>query len=97
MSPSSNDVVKVYKDQADEWRWKFVAGNNKIMADSGEGYLEKGDCQDACAHVLGGWITGHILEAEQVEEGTLTQEPVTKYVMFVQRYDGTLVQVLEVS
>jgi len=35
---------EVYKDKAGEWRWRFQASNNKIIADSGEGYINKQDC-----------------------------------------------------
>ncbi len=34
----------IYKDKADEWRWRLVATNGKIVADSGEGYVNKADC-----------------------------------------------------
>ena len=34
----------VYKDTAGEYRWRFYAPNNCIMADSGEGYTKKDDC-----------------------------------------------------
>lgn len=36
-----------YKDSASEWRWRFRANNNKIIADSGEGYKNKSDCEAA--------------------------------------------------
>lgn len=48
--------VQVYTDQAGEWRWKFVAGNNRIMADSSEGYIEKDGCLSALEEVLGGYV-----------------------------------------
>jgi len=35
---------EVYKDKADEWRWRFIANNGRIIADSGEGYHNKTDC-----------------------------------------------------
>lgn len=35
---------EVYKDKAEEWRWRFRASNSKIIADSGEGYQNKQDC-----------------------------------------------------
>jgi len=35
---------KVYKDKAEEWRWRFIASNGKIIADSGEGYHNRADC-----------------------------------------------------
>lgn len=37
----------VYKDKSDEWRWRFRADNDKIIADSGEGYVNKQDCRNA--------------------------------------------------
>ncbi len=35
---------QVYKDHKEEWRWRYVAGNGRIIADSGEGYRRKEDC-----------------------------------------------------
>lgn len=32
------DKIHVYKDEADEYRWKRVSENGQITADSGEGY-----------------------------------------------------------
>jgi uncharacterized protein YegP (UPF0339 family) len=37
----------VYKDKASEWRWNFRAPNHKKLADSGEGYKNKSDCEAA--------------------------------------------------
>ena len=34
----------LYRDQAKEFRWRLVAGNGRIVADSGEGYKNKTDC-----------------------------------------------------
>ncbi|HVF67805.1 MAG TPA: DUF1508 domain-containing protein [Pyrinomonadaceae bacterium] len=34
----------VYKDGAGEWRWNLKAANGRIIADSGEGYHDRGDC-----------------------------------------------------
>lgn len=36
-----------YKDKAGQWRWRFLANNNKIIADSAEGYHNKADCLSA--------------------------------------------------
>ena len=36
---------ELYKDRAGEWRWRFRANNGKIIADSGEGYKNKQDCE----------------------------------------------------
>lgn len=35
--------IEVYEDNAGEWRWRLVAANGKIVADSGEGYDTKGN------------------------------------------------------
>lgn len=34
----------VFKDVKGEWRWRFYAPNNKIVAVGGEGYVNKADC-----------------------------------------------------
>jgi uncharacterized protein YegP (UPF0339 family) len=34
----------VYRDKANQYRWRLQANNNKIVADSAEGYLNKADC-----------------------------------------------------
>ena len=35
----------IYKDAKNEYRWRYQASNTKIIADSGEGYKNKTDCQ----------------------------------------------------
>jgi len=37
----------VYKDSSGEWRWNLRASNNRIIADSGEGYQHRQDCLHA--------------------------------------------------
>lgn len=39
----------VYRDAKREWRWRFRASNEKIIADSGEGYTHQSDCEHATA------------------------------------------------
>lgn len=34
----------VYQDANGHWRWRLRAANNKIIANSGEGYWNKADC-----------------------------------------------------
>jgi uncharacterized protein len=36
---------EIYKDAKGEFRWRITAGNNRIIADSGEGYKNKEDCR----------------------------------------------------
>lgn len=43
----------MYKDNAGEWRWYLLAANNKKIADSGEGYKNKSDCEAAIKLVQG--------------------------------------------
>jgi uncharacterized protein YegP (UPF0339 family) len=38
-----SDHVETYKDEAGEHRWHRVAANGNIVADSGEGYVNKAD------------------------------------------------------
>lgn len=42
---SSEPTFEVYLDNADEWRWRLVAANGNIIADSGEGYQSKQGAQ----------------------------------------------------
>jgi uncharacterized protein len=37
----------MYKDNANEWRWRLRSPNGRILADSGEGYRNKQDCRSA--------------------------------------------------
>ena len=34
----------VYRDRANEWRWRYISSNRNTIADSGEGYRNKSDC-----------------------------------------------------
>ena len=36
---------ELYTDKATEYRWRLRADNNEIIADSGEGYVHKHDCE----------------------------------------------------
>lgn len=45
--PAARRVFQVYEDAAGEWRWRLVAGNEQVIADSGEGYRDKRDCLHA--------------------------------------------------
>ncbi len=35
----------VYQDKAGQWRWRLWAANNRIVADSGEGYASRAACE----------------------------------------------------
>lgn len=38
---ANKPTFQVYEDSAGEWRWRLVASNGNIIADSGEGYQSK--------------------------------------------------------
>lgn len=46
-------VYYMYKDTNNHWRWRLRAGNNRIIANSGEGYFNKADCLAAINLVKG--------------------------------------------
>jgi uncharacterized protein YegP (UPF0339 family) len=38
---------ELYEDAGGDWRWRLVAQNGLVMADSGEGYTRRRDCHRA--------------------------------------------------
>lgn len=38
-------VYVMYRDAKNEWRWRLFSANNKIIAVSSEGYVNKADCR----------------------------------------------------
>jgi uncharacterized protein YegP (UPF0339 family) len=45
----------IYRDVRGEFRWRLFAANNRIIADSGEGYVNKLDCQNGISLVQGSY------------------------------------------
>jgi len=45
------DIVEVYQDEAGEYRWRRIAPNNRIIADSGEGYVDRNNAREAAERV----------------------------------------------
>ncbi len=43
----------MYKDAQGLWRWRLLAGNTRIIANSGENYHNKQDCRAAIDLVKG--------------------------------------------
>lgn len=41
--------IEIYNDKATEYRWRMVARNGKVVADSAEGYTTKQGCEHAIA------------------------------------------------
>ena len=40
----ANDTWEIFKDNANEWRWRRTAPNHEIVGASTEGYVNKTDC-----------------------------------------------------
>jgi uncharacterized protein YegP (UPF0339 family) len=47
-----SDKTVIYQDKAGEWRWKRIAGNGEIIADSGEGYTRLSDAERAASRAF---------------------------------------------
>lgn len=46
-----------------QWRWRLVAGNGEIIADSAEGYVSRFDCEYAIGLVKSSTPTTPVVEA----------------------------------
>jgi uncharacterized protein YegP (UPF0339 family) len=48
------NTIHVYKGKggSQRWRWRAVASNGQIVADSGEAYLTKWNCKRAARRVF---------------------------------------------
>lgn len=53
----------VYRDTAGEWRWRIVAANGRVVADSGEGYKRRGACLRMAERIAGGCDVLEVREA----------------------------------
>jgi uncharacterized protein len=49
----SNLTYYLYKDTAGQYRWYLEAGNNRKIANGGEGYHNRQDCISAVHLVMG--------------------------------------------
>ena len=47
----------IYRDVQNLWRWHLLAGNNRKIANSGEGYYNRDDCLSAISLVKGSSTT----------------------------------------
>lgn len=56
---------EVYRDRAEEWRWRFVHWNGNIIADSGEGYASRYNATRAARSVMQSAPTARIERAEE--------------------------------
>lgn len=42
---------EIYRDAPGHWRWRLRAQNGNVVADSGEGYVRREDCEHGIALV----------------------------------------------
>jgi uncharacterized protein YegP (UPF0339 family) len=40
--------------QKGQWRWRLHASNGQVIATSGEGYVDRADCERMIAHIQAG-------------------------------------------
>lgn len=56
---------EVYRDRAEEWRWRLVHWNGNILADSGEGYASRYNATRAARSVVRNASTARIERAKE--------------------------------
>jgi len=56
-------IFAIYKDAKGEFRWRLYADNRNIVADSGEGYHNKADCEHAIELIKEGAAKAVVIEA----------------------------------
>ncbi len=44
---------EIYKDHKAEWRWRLRAQNGNVLADSGESYKRREDCEHGISLIKG--------------------------------------------
>ncbi|MFO0202687.1 MAG: YegP family protein [Alphaproteobacteria bacterium] len=51
---------EIYKDKQGLWRWRVIARNGRIIAESGEGYTRRARCLDGLHCLIEGIWTGEL-------------------------------------
>ncbi len=69
------DRVVIYKDENQDWRWRRVSPNGRILSDSSEGYENRKDCIETSQNVN---ALPYILEVEGVEPPQIYVEGIEK-------------------
>jgi uncharacterized protein len=62
-------AFELYKDRRGEFRWRLRAGNGKIIADSGEGYVRRIDCEHGIELVKSEAAAAEVKEISAAEAG----------------------------
>jgi uncharacterized protein YegP (UPF0339 family) len=61
------DKVSYYRDTNGKWRWRRIASNGRIVADSGQGYTRKSDAFAAGTRVNAAGYTVEFVGDEDTE------------------------------
>ena len=51
MSHPTVPYFRTYEDKAGRWRWQFRSTNERITADSGQGYASESECKRAIERI----------------------------------------------
>lgn len=51
-------TIHVYRDLKNEWRWRLVAPNGRVIADGSEGYIDRSNVADALVTVAAAFTNG---------------------------------------
>lgn len=70
MSDGGLPHFEVYRDSKGEWRWRFVASNGRVIADSAEGYKNKADCLHGIELIRTEAVQAPTVSIEANTEGT---------------------------
>lgn len=60
-------AFELYKDRQGQFRWRLKASNGKIIADSGEGYVRRIDCEHGIELVKGEAAAAEIKDMSAAE------------------------------
>ena len=64
---ASKATFELYRDTADEWRWRLVHDNGNIIADGGGGYSDKRDAASGIESVQRNAPGAHVIDASRDE------------------------------
>jgi len=62
-------TFEVYKDKADEFRWRLKAANGQNIGSSGQGYSQKADCMHAIEVIKDGAAKANVKEVTEDDKG----------------------------
>ena len=62
--------VVMYRDEAGEWRWAAISRNNvDTVADSGEGYVDRSDCESMARRMFPGVEIRNLADQDKPDAG----------------------------